>query len=435
MNEKNIEVKFEKIVPDGMSLGRYEGKPLDKARGKVVFAFGVLPGETAVISPMQQKRNYMIGKVEKILEKSPSRIEPVENHFLSCSPWQILDPKDEIYWKKEIAKELFRQNGLEHINLDPELVMPDDLFGYRNKMEYHFVLDETEKLSLGFFGRNEKRKIPISPCILAHESLNKTALEILNWLKEENVRIEFLKTLIIRSNLAGETIAGLFVKDKEFAKTIKIPEFNFAGLQIFYSNPQSPASTTDEILYKAGQDFLTEKLNGKNFKFGLMSFFQVNVFLFEKALAEIEKFIEKEDEVVDYYSGVGAIGLSLAEKCKKIILVEENKEAGRYALENIESNGIKNAEAFTAQAEKMRQFISENKTIIFDPTRSGLHPKIIKEIMLHPPKRIIYLSCNIATQARDLKSLSDLYKINFWKLYNFFPRTPHIESLIVMERK
>jgi tRNA/tmRNA/rRNA uracil-C5-methylase (TrmA/RlmC/RlmD family) len=311
-------------------------------------------------------------------------------------------------------------------------------------MEYSFIENEGT-ISLAFFKRGQNRKIAIDYCQLANPAINETAKKILEWINEQKLTERNLKSLIIRSNKKGETIAGLFIKDKlEFDQYPKLTK-SFLGFNLYYSTHQSPASVITEVLYQEGQDFLTEEINGIKLKYGINSFFQVNIPVFEKALDEIMKNIQQSIPstsvgtngcaLLDFYSGVGTIGLCLAKNANSATLVESNEEAVTFSRENIKLNKIKNIEVIGAPAEKALEYIEEDKTIILDPPRAGLHEKIIDRILEMRPPKIIYLSCNVATQARDIGLLKDTYNIKSIKLYNFFPRTPHIESLAILELK
>jgi tRNA/tmRNA/rRNA uracil-C5-methylase (TrmA/RlmC/RlmD family) len=207
------------------------------------------------------------------------------------------------------------------------------------------------------------------------------------------------------------------------------------GFEIYFSTPKSPASVPTKLCLQQGQSFLLAELLGKKLKFGLLSFFQVNIPLFNLALDDIARFLDKDKELVDFYSGVGAIGLPLSGFCQKVHLVDNNEEAIAYARDNIALNKISNAEATCLPAEKITELITGDRIIIVDPPRAGMHKKVVEELLLKKPPRIIYLSCNLSTQARDIELLQESYDLKLVKLYNFFPRTPHIEALIVLESR
>jgi len=415
-----LRVKIEKLVFGGQALGRVD----DKA----VFVWNALPGEEVEVELKKNKHNFAEGVVKEIITRSPDRLEPRENHFLSCSPWQIMSFATENKWKVEMSIETYQKfAGLTVTDL--EIVSDGVEYGYRNKMEYSFT-EENSVISLAFFERNGKKHLAIPKCELASEAINKVALELLAWVNENKISLRSLKTMIIRSNQKGEVLAGLFIKDRlEFNDYPKLTN-NLVGLTIYYSTHKSPASVPTAVLYKIGQDYLEEDLFGVKLRYGLFSFFQINVPIFKQALAEIKNHLSNNDKVVDYYSGVGAIGLPVGAK----ELVESNPEAVEFAKINIELNKIK-AEAICAPSEKMVELITAEKTIIFDPPRAGLDKRVVDQKINKLPKKIIYLSCDIATQARDLGLLKEAYEIKFLKLYNFFPRTAHIEGLCVLEKK
>jgi len=422
-----MRVKLDKLVFGGQALGRVD----DKA----VFVWNALPGEEVEVELKKNKHNFAEGVAKEIINRSLERLEPQEDHFLSCSPWQIMNFATENKWKVEMSKETYQKfAGLTASHL--EIVSDGVEYGYRNKMEYSFTQPpltppfQGGEISLAFFERNGKKHLAIPKCELASVAINKVALELLIWVNENKIPLRSLKTMIVRSNQKGEVLAGLFIKDRlEFNDYPKLTN-NLVGLTIYYSTHKSPASVPTAVLYKIGQDYLEEDLFGISLRYGLFSFFQINVPIFKQALAEIKNHLTDDDKVVDYYSGVGSIGLPVGAR----ELVESNPEAVEYAKINIALNKIK-AEAVCAPSEKMVELITAEKTLIFDPPRAGLDKRVVEQVLSKLPKKIIYLSCDIATQARDLGLLQEKYKVKFLKLFNFFPRTAHIEGLCVLEKK
>jgi len=413
-------IKIEKLVFGGQALGHLDSK--------ACFVWGALPGEEVEFDYIKNKPNFAEGVAKEIITRSSERLEPREDHFLSCSPWQIMNFAAENKYKVEIALETYKKLGnLEIEKLD---IVSDGLeYGYRNKMEYSFAF-QGEEISLGFHVRESRRYTPIKVCELARKEINQVASDLLAWIKKNNIPMRSLKTMIVRCNQKGEVLAGVFIKDRlEFNNYPELTN-NLVGLTIYYSTHKSPASVPTAVLYKVGQDYLEEELFGINLRYGLFSFFQINVPIFKQALQDIKKFISDNENTVDYYSGVGAIGLPIGAK----ELVESNQEAVEYAQINIELNNLK-AKAICAPSEKMVELITANKTIIFDPPRAGLDKRVVERVLAELPKKIIYLSCDLATQARDLGLLQEKYEIKFLKLYNFFPRTAHIEGLAVLEVK
>jgi tRNA/tmRNA/rRNA uracil-C5-methylase (TrmA/RlmC/RlmD family) len=237
--------------------------------------------------------------------------------------------------------------------------------------------------------------------------------------------------MIVRSNLKGETVAAIFIKDRVNLTSPLQLQDKFIGLQVYYSDPRCPASRPDELLYSKGQDYLIENIKGVDLKYGLLSFFQVNIPIFTQALDDIEKQIPANLNLIDLYSGVGSISLPLK---RPTTLVEINDEAVDYANDNIELNSLTDCQAILKPAENATEVITNDKLLIVDPPRAGMHDDVVDKILEAQPPQIIYLSCDLATQARDIAKLLPTYKVKFAKLYNFFPRTPHIESLIILTK-
>ncbi len=391
MSDK-VTIEITKLVNGGQGLGFYEGKP--------VFAWNTLPGETAVVQLSKIKKNFLEGTAVQIINSSPERISPEEDHFLSCSPWQIMKYDYENNWKKKIAEETFKK--IANIELcDLEIDYDQNIFGYRNKIEYRFCSDKNGATTFALHKRGTNDKCQINTCLLAKENINKAAIEILGQININKISPDNLSSLILRQNKEGEVVASL---------------------------------NAVKMLRSYGKNFIIEELAGKTFKCSPLSFFQVNVDVFSKTISKINTFIDEDEEIVDFYSGVGSIGITLGDKVKSAVLVESNEESSKLARENIEANGLENFTVFASCAENMLSEIKKNKTIILDPPRAGLHHGIVNKLLEILPNKIIYLSCDAATQARDIKMLSKTYRVKFCQLYNFFPRTPHIESLIILER-
>jgi 23S rRNA (uracil-5-)-methyltransferase RumA len=423
-----INVKIEKLTLSGQGLGYYEGKE--------ALVWNALPGEEVEVEKIWKKQGRLEGVASKIIKTSPDRQDPKEpDHYLSCSPWQILSWEKENEWKEKIAADIFSRAGVNLPEKELKIITEGSKqFHYRNKMEYSFTLDDIGDISLAFFKRGQQQMVPIAACHLAHTNIIQRAQSILSWLNANPVSDEMCKSLIVRSNSKEETIAALFIT--EYFNFPELPQLSeqFRGFHIYYSRGESPASTPDKLIYSEGEDYLLERISGKKLKFGLLSFFQVHPPIFEKVLEDIEPWLDPKRTLVDFYSGVGAISLPLYGKYKKAILVDESREAIQFARENISAHGFKKCEAKRERSENITNVISKHRQTIFDPPRPGLHPKIIKKVLEEKPFRIIYLSCNLETQAKDIKELRAEYKVSFFQIYNFFPRTPHIEGLCVLDR-
>jgi 23S rRNA (uracil1939-C5)-methyltransferase len=421
-------VKIEKLVFGGQGLAHHEGA--------TVFVWNVLPGEVVDARVIKKRKGVIEAVAETILTSSPHRQEPIDDHYLSSAPWQMMMPEVESQHKLHIAVETFKK--LAGITVkDLEIVSDGQHEGYRNKMEFGFFLDEeTKELSISLFNRGSRYPRPVRSVSIAQKELMDTAFQILEWLKKHKVSRWDLKSLIVRSNRRGETIAGLFVTNPEFTLSPAEGTVGANGFHIYYSTPKSPASVVTKYLTGHGDDFLVETLNGVNLKYGMHSFFQVNPNVFESTLNMINQYIPEGSDILDFYSGVGSIGIPLHPKVQSAVLVDSNEEAIMFAQQNI--NTLNEARDYTAkvsEAEKMIEEITSDKVLIVDPPRAGLHKNVVSRILEVTPESVIYLSCNISTQARDLKELKQSYTLLDVKLYDYFPRTPHFESLVILKKK
>ena len=424
-------VKFNKITPGGQALGELES-------GKKIFAWGVLPGETAEVQITKSKKSFAEGFAAEILEKSPNRIEPRDvESFLSTSPWQIFDFDFEQKTKQELIAESFRQ---EKIALNQEEIYSDgEIFEYRNKVEFSFWFEKFEdsddgELNLAFFKRGGKGKIPVVGTSLAAPEINQAGQKVLEILRARKTASRDLKTLLIRANKNHEIAAQLYVKEEDFApfSPQEIEKLGFKCFEIIFSNPKSPASVITKILQTYGEKNLTDSVLGVNFNYATESFFQINLPVYEKALLDMKRFIDSKKPTIDLYSGVGSIGLTIGEN--NLTMVEINESAVAEMRANISKLGREDsARAVLAPSEKALDFIESGANLIVDPPRAGMDKKVCAKILEAEPEKIIYLSCNPTTQARDAAILSEKYDIIYSRGYNFFPRTPHIENLIVMK--
>ncbi len=413
-----VEVTVEKMVHGGQGLGTLPD-------GRKVFVWGALPGEKVTVRIIKGKRSYAEAIAEEVLEVSPLRIAPRETNYLATSPWQIVQFAAENDYKKRIVEELFVQA---HVPL-PEFLLATagSEWHYRNKMEYSFWGDDSG-LHLALFSRGSHHKTIVAGSELAMPAIDTAAQAMLAELQQHDVRASDLKTIIVRCNQQGKAVVSLFVKQQAFPELSLPPEV--AGLRVYFSNPKSPASVPTSLLQDKGTVQLQDTLLGKPFTYDVDSFFQVNIPIFEQALQRIKDHCT-DSEVVDMYAGVGSIGLSVA---KAAVLIENDPATAAMARINAAASGL-DAQVIESPSEQATENIwCDSGTLIFDPPRAGLHGKVIEAVLAILPPRIIYLSCNPATQARDLAELQDDYTIEYFEAFNFFPHTPHIETLAVLRR-
>ncbi|GIW66660.1 MAG: 23S rRNA (uracil-5-)-methyltransferase RumA [Candidatus Parcubacteria bacterium] len=424
-NFQEVIIDFEKIGHNGTTIGR--------VNNKIVFSYGVLPGERVKIKICQDKKNFLKGEPIEIIKPSHFRIEPLENHYLSCSPWQVFDYNFQVELKKNILEEIFVEFAQQRLNLD-YFYSAKDIFEYRTKIEYSF-LEENNNYFLAFYRRdNFREKIKLeSGCLLMDKEANLVSLDILEKINKN--KLKNLKSLIIRKTRKTDDIHfSLLTTDNKqnfIYKNDKISGFVFA-----YTDPKSPASKFDEILNSWGKGHLEEKILDLLILYPYDSFFQNNIELFEEVLKIIRHNSQEFNKVVDLYSGVGVIGLSLKDKAKNIFAIDFDKKAIDYSKLNAEINGVKNFKSFALASEKIPLTILDRvDLLILDPPRAGLHKKLINLIIKTKPNNIFYLSCNPITQARDIFYLKDFYLIDKLYAFDFYPQTPHLESLAILKRK
>ena len=346
--------------------------------------------------------------------------------------------QDEQAQKSALIREAFE---LHHVTLPetPKVYTDDVQYGYRNKVEFSWYSDTdaisgVDTLDIAFFRRGSKGKIVVNSSSLARPEINTLAQAIRDLLRTKPVTARNLKTLLVRSDQQGNCVWQLYLKDKidNLISSHEASQLPAQGGEVIFSNPKSPASVITERLAEFGDIALTDTILGTPFRYATESFFQINIPVYEQALRDMAQFTANNTaKVLDLYSGVGTIGLTIGGD--DVTLVEINEHAVREMRQNI-AGLHKNATAILAPSEQALDYITSDKIIIVDPPRAGLHQAVIDRLLEQTPPRIIYLSCNPVTQARDVSLLQEKYQITHIQGYNFFPHTPHIENLIVLDK-
>lgn len=409
-------VEVTKLVHGGQGLGVLKD-------GRKVFVWDTLPGETVRVRLVKKRRDYCEGIAEEIVKTSPERITPEDQAYLSTSPWQMMSWLAENKYKQEILKEVFIREKV--VCSEPTFSALDQQLYYRNKMEYSFWADEAG-LHLALFNRGSHHKQIVNGSSIARPEVDEVAQTILRILNKTSIRGSQLKTLVIRCNQSGDTVAALFVKDDAFPKIQELAEV-CRGVAVCYSNPKSPASVLTKKLYQFGDVTLVDTIMGKPITYDVHSFFQVNLPVFELTVQKMKGLLGSVEKV-DLYCGVGTIGLAVG---GTKTYVDVDKTNCYFARQNVGHNG----KVVETSSEQALDNIVGKQALIVDPPRAGLHNKLVDRINEVKPPIVAYLSCNPSTQARDIKLLEGSYQVKQLEGYNFFPRTPHIESLAVMIRR
>ncbi|MGK5093451.1 23S rRNA (uracil(1939)-C(5))-methyltransferase RlmD [Deltaproteobacteria bacterium TL4] len=418
-----IECRVEKLVFGGMALGRYQGK--------VVMIQNALPGELVQARVIKEKKDYIEAYASLILAPSPERITPQEDHFMSCSPWQILNQDAENQWKQRITAENFDRAWNKTGDV-PALVTDHCRFHYRNKVEFHFA-ENKGQLSLALIQRNSNERLAVKDCALLSSPLNQVGTLLRNILEQQQISASSLDRLTLRCNRKEQVIFALGVHSKGFPKIDFLKLCPRVSGFVVFQEEKRHGKSVQKVLHQAGKLGLEEELCGKTLEYGVHSFFQVNMNVLEKTLEDLLPFV-KGESVVDYYGGTGTLSIALSEVISDAVIVESNPEAWQYAKHNIERNRLAHFYVASGKTENFLNYIKASKVVIVDPPRAGLHPQVLEQLLALKPKRVIYLSCNLSTCIRDLKRLMTAYQLVYQKIYNFFPATPHFEFLAILQR-
>jgi len=447
-----------------------KGKSIAKHEGRAIFVEAGVPGDICDITVFKRRRKFWQARIEKIHTYSNKRTEPKCEHFGVCGgcKWQNMKYDSQLDFKQnEVLNNLKRIGGIE-LPKHSKIIGSENKYFYRNKMEFTFsnkrwlTLEEiqseteiTDREALGFHvpGMFDK-VININTCHLQKKPSNAIRLSIKefadkNKLTYFDIRNQkgLLRNLMIRTSSTNDlmVLMQFFEEEKKSIKLVMdhlkntFPEIT-SLLYIINQKANNTIYDQNVICYN-GQDHIMEEMDGLYFKIGAKSFFQTNseqakvLYRKTKELAQIT-----EDEIVyDLYTGTGTIAQYVASSAKKVIGIDSVEEGINAAYENAKKNNINNCTFYTGDMKEIftDEFISKNGTpdiIITDPPRDGMHKKVVEQILKIKPKRIVYVSCNSATQARDLSLLNEMYKTSDIQPIDMFPQTHHVENIIILER-
>ena len=493
MKRQSLEtIHLDKIVGGGQALGTL-------ADGRKCFVWGGLPGELATIRLTKKKSHFVEGVVTEVIEPSPERITPRDpDSYLSTSPWQIIPLEIEQIYKRQLIDDAFTLHNVT-LPAAIDIYCDNVAYGYRNKVEFSWyseIGESGDTLDLAFFRRGSKGKIVVNGTSLARPEINNLARAIRDLLRHKRVAARQLKTLLVRCDQSGSCVWQLYIKDRlpEIITDTEAAKLPAQGGEIIYSDPRSPASRITERLAHFGNTTLTDAILDIPFRYACEGFFQVNIPVYGQALRDMQQWTGRDysdqqrvisqkksgqhreskqhgssnsfsegfafpakarqerqldqlaarrpeekdvcetgEPALDLYAGVGTIGLTIGGG--NVTLVEINADAVREMQHNITELDRTDARAVLAPSEQALNYITGKEIVIVDPPRAGLHPDVIATLLQKLPPRILYLSCNPVTQARDVRLLQEKYHIVHHRGYNFFPRTPHIEHLIILDKK
>ena len=469
MGRKNRRQVFEHIeVVDAGAKGKSIAKTDD---GKVIFLSNAVPGDVVDILTHKKRKAYFEGKATKFHKFSDRRTTPECKHFGTCGgcKWQHMSYENQLYFKeKEVLNNLARIGKIELPHITPILGSEEQFF-YRNKMEFSFsdsrwiTEDElnseeviTDRNALGFHIPGMWDKIlNIEKCHLQADPSNNIRNSIRDFATKHeipffNARNQdgLLRTLMIRTSSTGEimVLIQFFKNDpKNIDLIMKFVEDSFPSITslLYVINEKANDTIYDqEIVCYAGRDHIFEEMEGLSFKINAKSFYQTNsnqAYELYKITRDFAS-LNGNELVYDLYTGTGTIAQFVSKNAKKVIGVEAVPDAIKAAKENAERNNIDNCEFFVGDMKKVfnKEFISTHGTpdvIITDPPRDGMHADVVMQILNIAPEKIVYVSCNSATQARDLSLMDQYYKVTKVQPVDMFPQTYHVENVVLLEKR
>ena len=448
---------------EGLAIGRCDD-------GRIIQVKGAVPGDIADTIALEKRKGMYITKATTFHKLSAERTDPFCSHFGLCGgcKWQHMAYEAQLHFKAKRVRDAFQRIG----ELDPSILQPivgaPEQQYYRNKLEFtasdrKWLTDEEmksgeviQKDGIGFHLPGAFDKVlDIDHCYLQSDPSNAIRLFIKQFcITQEwpffNLRLKtgYIRNIIVRTNLAGEAMVVLVVgEDNPDWSALLVNQLVEKFPQIVSLHVCINTKVNDSIhdlsaTHVYGQETLTEQLHHVKFNIGPKSFFQTNsvqaanLYALTKELAALKP----GDHVYDLYCGVGSLGIYMADSCKNVVGIEQIAEAIVDASKNAELNNITNAEFVVGQVEMLLDptFIERYgrpDVVITDPPRAGMHPDVIKHLLAAAPERIVYVSCNPATQARDLKMLSEAYTVVTAVPVDMFPHTHHIECVALLQRK
>ncbi|WP_103067942.1 23S rRNA (uracil(1939)-C(5))-methyltransferase RlmD [Aquimarina sediminis] len=449
-----------------------KGKSIAKAPdGKVIFINNAVPGDVVDIQTTKKRKAFYEGSATTFHKLSGKRVDPTCEHFGTCGgcKWQFMAYDHQLEYKQqEIVNNLTRLGKVELPEVN-SILGSEDQFFYRNKMEFSFsdsrwlTLDEIKSDSqienrnaLGFHIPGMWDKIlDINKCHLQEDPSNDIRNKVKlfateNGLSFYNARNQhgFLRTLMIRIASTGEIMVLIQFFHEDIEKRTLLLDYilsefpKITSLQYTINSKGNDTIYDQEVICYNGKDYIEEEMEGLRFRINAKSFYQTN----SKQAYELYKVtrdfanLSGEELVYDLYTGTGTIAQFVSKNAKKVIGVEAVPEAIEDAKENARRNNIDNVEFYVGDMKKVftKDFIQRHgqpEVVITDPPRDGMHKDVVGQLLNISPQKIVYVSCNSATQARDLALLDEMYKVSKVQPVDMFPQTYHVENVVLLEKR
>lgn len=430
----------------------HEGFGVCKVNGYPIFVFNLLIGEIAKIRIVKLQKTFGYGEVREVLKESPERVKPMCPMFGICGGCEIMhmNYQEQLKHKVRMAEETFKRIG--HLNLKVDKILGmDNPYYYRNKVQIPFRMSQNQAV-IGFYKRNTHEAVPLDECYIEPEKSTEIAKYVKDLANEyriqaydEEKKTGNLRHILIRNTVSHEYMVVLITKEEKILHTEDIvkkiiaryPEVKTIIQNINPKDTNVILGQNSRILY--GPGVLIDQLMGLKYKVSHQSFFQTNHVQTEKLYHQVLEYAapQPDDVIVDGYCGVGTISLILAQHCKQVYGIEIVPEAIRDAKENAKLNGIDNTVFIAGKTEeeirKLEDFTID--TIVVDPPRKGCDQKLLDAIIDKKIRRMVYVSCDVATLARDLSLLVSVYDVKGVTLVDMFPHISDVETCVLLELK
>ena len=457
-----LNITIDAYAAEGKSIAKLEG-------GKVLFVDNAIPGDVIDAIIIKDKKSWAQGRTTRLVTPSPQRIEPFCEHFGVCGgcKWQMLPyPQQLVYKQQQVRDQLSRIGHIELPEMQPIIGSANEQY-YRNKLEFTFstnryltfaeIANREEKIApvpaLGFHAPGIFDKVvEINQCYLQHEPTNKL-LHVLRAYTEEHqlpyydfkAQYGWLRNVVIRVATTGEVLVNLVLHHEEperepLLQYIQEHVPGITSLNYTINGKMNDTIFDQEVICYSGKPWIEEQLENFRFKISPKSFFQTNTYQAEVLYKVTRDFagLTGNEVLYDLYCGTGSIGIFCSGSVKKVIGIEVIDEAVKDAYENAALNGLDNCKFFAGDVDKVctDAFFAEHgrpDVIITDPPRAGMTEKLIGQLLKIRAPKVVYVSCNPATQARDLALLNEAYRITRLQPVDMFPHTHHIENVALLE--
>lgn len=455
--EHSIKLKPKQTFPLTIKRLGINGEGVGYFKKQVVFVPGALPGEEVVVEATKIHPKYAEAKLKKIRIKSPHRVKPLCPVYEQCGGCQLqhLAYNQQLKEKRDIiVQALERHTNLKLDTLDiRETIGMDDPWGYRNKSSFQ-VAEKNGKLLAGLYGLNSHQLINIDQCAVQHSQTNEATATVKQILQDLRIPIYnektgkgVVRTIVTRVGVqTGELQVVLITSQKQLPKKELILEEihkrlpNVKSIVQNINGEKTSLIFGEETFKLAGEDFIQETLGDLQFELSARTFFQLNPTQTLKLYHEVKKAagLTGTEKVVDAYCGVGTIGLWLADQAAEVRGMDVIPESIEDAKKNAKRHRFTNTKYVPGKAEEvLPKWVKKGwkpDVVVVDPPRTGLDSQLIQTILQVQPAKLIYVSCNPSTLAKDIQSLSSKFNVNYIQPVDMFPQTAHVECVVLMSR-